>query len=84
MRDFAPLHQLADLLDLHLGVATRKAILEGNEKLTQKTDDVAWSNWVTGVGSRLRQVSSDRPNQDILLNVWSRLSSIKDSPSDSR
>jgi hypothetical protein len=84
MRDFEPLHQLADLLDLHLGVATRKTILEGNEKLTQKTDDVAWSNWVTGVGSRLRQVSSDRPNQDILLNVWSRLSSIKDSPSDSR
>ena len=53
MPDFKQLRDLADLLDLHLGVQKRKDILQGNERLTLRTQQRDWTTWIDGVKHRL-------------------------------
>jgi hypothetical protein len=53
MNEFTHLRQLADLLDLNFGVAARKSMLEGNEKLTPTTDAAAWTRYFSTVLMRL-------------------------------
>jgi hypothetical protein len=77
MRDYDNLRLFAHHLDLYLGVESRKFILEGNEKLTRQTDDNAWTTWMSSVGKRLRDMSDGRPNQELLLNDWAQLNSLK-------
>ncbi len=65
MNEFTHLRELADLLDLHFGVAARKTLLEGNEKLTPSTDSAAWTRYFSTVLKRLN--SSQDPQGRIRI-----------------
>ena len=53
MEIFSCIRNLAWQLDLSLGVAERKSILTGSEKLTYYTSPEKLSNWLSGVVKRL-------------------------------
>lgn len=53
MHNVDQLRGLADLLDLHFGVETRKLLLKGTEVLRLGTDETVWSLQLTQVAHRI-------------------------------
>ncbi len=65
------LRNLADKIDLHLGVASRKHIFEGHEKLTICTDKEAWEKWLSGVMKRINTATTDDKTREKIMKIIS-------------
>ena len=53
MENVEQLRDLADLLDLHFGVDTRKAVLEGSERLVPGSSAGDWQVFFATVSNRV-------------------------------
>lgn len=67
--DYRQLQDLADLLDLNVGVELRKNILRGNEQLTLSTDKQSWTSYFSEVITRLNRSVDEEKRRKILRNL---------------
>ena len=63
------IQNLADILDLHIGVEARKEILEGNERLTLATDERTWVAYVSEVMKKLNASIGEDKKTEILAPI---------------
>lgn len=67
MSEIQYLQNLADMLDMYVGIETRKSVLAGNERLTLATDDHVWNQYLSQVARRV-EVITDTEKRDKILN----------------
>jgi hypothetical protein len=77
MNRLQKIRDIADYLDLRLGVEARKLILAGNEKITMGTKDDFWNNWAAGMVSKIASLRDPDIEIELSDRIGLNLSDIK-------
>jgi hypothetical protein len=81
MSELQYLQNLADMLDMYVGIETRKSVLEGNERLTLATDDLVWKQYLSQVASRVEIIPDVEKRDRILSDITYHIANQQVTPS---
>ena len=69
MSELQYLQNLADMLDIYVGVETRKSVLEGNVRLTLATDEQSWNQYFSQVVNKIEIAVGPEKSNKILSDI---------------